>query len=147
MPQLSETNPSRGRRRLLGTGEHVAPQHYSPAVQFGELIWTSGQLPVGADGSTPTEFPQQVELTLDNLERTLQACGASLATVIKVTVYLADINDLNALNEVYARRFAPHGAPARTTVQVAAFRGTKRIELEAVAHREAATEDAESIHG
>ncbi|GAB3288276.1 RidA family protein [Parasphingorhabdus pacifica] len=120
------------RRNVVGDGGEAAPL-MSPAVVYGDLVWTSGQLPTDAEGNTPDEFSEQVELTFDNLERTLHQAGASLATVLKVSIFLADINDLGTLNEVYRRRLGG-SAPARTTVQVAAFRGTKRVELDVVAH-------------
>lgn len=112
---------------------------YSRAVVFRDLVWTSGHLPVGDDGSTPDDFSHQVELTLDNLERTLNEAGASRSTLLKVSVYLADINDLGELNDIYRRRL--DGRATRTTVQIAAFRGSKRIEIDAVAHLERCSRD------
>jgi 2-iminobutanoate/2-iminopropanoate deaminase len=111
---------------------------YSAAVRVGDLVWTSGQLPVDADGNTPADFAEQVELTLDNLERALHAAGASLATLVKVSAFVTNIEDLPVMNEVYRRRVVVHGAPARTTVQIAAFRGASMIEVDAVAQTVAA---------
>ncbi len=107
---------------------------YSSAARFGDLVLTSGQLPIDADGNTPADFREQVELAIDNLEAVLVASGASLATILKVSAFVTDIGDLPILNEVYRRRVNSAGAPARTTVQVAAFRGASRIEIDAVAH-------------
>jgi 2-iminobutanoate/2-iminopropanoate deaminase len=106
---------------------------YCSAVRVGDLVWTSGQLPIDQDGNTPAEFAEQVELALDNLERALHAAGASLATLVKVSAFVTNIEDLPAMNEVYRRRIGVHGSPARTTVQIAAFRGASMIEIDAVA--------------
>ncbi|GAB2738576.1 hypothetical protein GCM10027174_09790 [Salinifilum aidingensis] len=99
-----------------------------------DLVWTSGHLPTGPDGSTPAEFADQVEVAIDNLERTLHEAEAGLSTLLNVSIYLADINDLDELNACYRRRISANAT--RTTVQVAAFRGAKRIEMDAVAHLE-----------
>jgi 2-iminobutanoate/2-iminopropanoate deaminase len=128
------TDPAAPGRRLVTLGGTPPTTPYSPAVGFGDLVWTSGQLPIDADGNTPADFPEQVELALDNLEAVLAAAGASPATIIKVSAFVTDIEDLPAFNEVYRRRIGTTGAPARTTVQIAAFRGASRIEIDAVAH-------------
>jgi 2-iminobutanoate/2-iminopropanoate deaminase len=106
---------------------------YCSAVRVGDLVWTSGQLPIDQNGNTPADFTEQVELTLDNLERALHEAGASLATLVKVSAFVTNIEDLPAMNAVYRRRIGVHGAPARTTVQIAAFRGASMIEVDAVA--------------
>ncbi|WP_100497452.1 RidA family protein [Geodermatophilus chilensis] len=128
------TDPAATGRRLVTLDGAPPSAPYSPAVGFGDLVWTSGQLPIDADGGTPAEFADQVELAIDNLEAVLAASGASLATIIKVSAFVTDIGDLPVFNEVYRRRISTTGAPARTTVQIAAFRSASRIEIDAVAH-------------
>lgn len=116
--------------------EHVpegAP--YSSAVAFGDLVWTSGALPVEADGSVSADFVTQVRTALRNLEASLKAAGADWSTVLKVNGYVSDIEQLPALNEVYTAVVCRDGAPARTTVEVCRFRGTTQVEFDAVAFR------------
>jgi 2-iminobutanoate/2-iminopropanoate deaminase len=88
-----------------------------------------GNAPDGSGGDAP--FAQQVERTLDNLEQTLASAGRSFASVLKLNVYLADISDFAAFNEIYCRRYA-EPRPARTTVQ-APLAATWRIEIDGVA--------------
>lgn len=107
---------------------------YSAGVRYGDLIWTSGQTAEEEDGTLPADFATQVERTLDKIEQALLACGGSLGTILKVTTYLADIDDFAAYNEVYRRRLSGSGLPARTSVQVGRFPRGIRIEIEAVAH-------------
>lgn len=106
---------------------------YSPAVRAGNLVFVSGQVPrdpvsgalVGDDVAT------QTRQTLSNLRRVLEQCGASLADVVSVTVYLADADDWGAMNTVYSETFhAPY--PSRTTVG-AELRGVL-VEISAVAY-------------
>jgi 2-iminobutanoate/2-iminopropanoate deaminase len=107
---------------------------YTPARVHGEVIWTSGQLPVKEDGHVPDLFEEQCEVALDNLERTVREAGGDLSTVVKVNVYIADIENIPSLNAVYSRYFPAHAFPARTTVEVAGFRGKTMVEIDAVAH-------------
>ena len=118
--------------RLESTPE-TAP--YSAAVALGDLIWTSGALPVEQDGSVSEDFSTQVRTALDNLERFLHAAGADWSTVLKINGYVADIEQLPALNEVYDSVVTVAGKPARTTVEVSRFRGRTLVEFDAVAYR------------
>jgi 2-iminobutanoate/2-iminopropanoate deaminase len=108
---------------------------YSAAVAFGDLVWTSGALPIEEDGSVAEDFESQVRAALTNLEASLRAAGADWSTVLKVNGYVADIERLAALNEVYEELVMAHGAPARTTVEVSRFRGRTQVEFDAVAYR------------
>jgi 2-iminobutanoate/2-iminopropanoate deaminase len=110
------------------------PQWYSSASRFGDLVWSAGQIPRRADGTWAEGFPEQVEVTLDNLEAALEAAGAGLDTLLKVNTFLASIEDFQTYNEVYTRRLGAHGLPPRTTVEIAKFPPPMRIEIEAVAH-------------
>jgi 2-iminobutanoate/2-iminopropanoate deaminase len=111
------------------------PQWYSGASRFGDLIWTAGQVPVRADGTVPEDFSEQVHLMFDNLEKTLEAAGSGLGSLLKTMVFLASLDDFDAYNAVYVERMAGHPLPPRSTVEVTRFRRGMRIELEAVAHR------------
>jgi 2-iminobutanoate/2-iminopropanoate deaminase len=107
---------------------------YSQAIRCGDLVFTAGQ--VGLDPGTMTLVPggirEETGRVLANLAAVLDAAGASLATVVKTTVFLADMGEFGAMNEVYAASFGTV-PPARSTVQVAALPLAARVEIEAVA--------------
>lgn len=107
---------------------------YSQAVAHGGLVFTAGQIPLDPDSMEMVEgdVAAQTERVLQSLGAVLEAAGASLATVVKTTVFLADMNDFAAMNEVYARFFGDH-APARSTVQAARLPRDARVEIEAIA--------------
>lgn len=106
---------------------------YSAAAVFGGVAYACGQIPMLADGSTPSAMRDQVAAALDNLERVLAPAGASLATLLKMTIFVADLGEFDEFNEAYLRRLDGYALPPRTTVQVAGFRGEKRIEIDAIA--------------
>ncbi|MDR0377703.1 MAG: RidA family protein [Spirochaetaceae bacterium] len=106
---------------------------YSQAIIGGNLIFTSGQIPLSAEtgdvvGAAITE---QTERVIKNLKAVLEAAGSSLEKVIKTTCFLADMGDFAAFNEVYARHFT--GKPARSTVAVKQLPRNVLVEIEAVA--------------
>ena len=122
-------------RQIVKTGE--APQAigpYSQAVVAGGFVFASGQIPL--DPRTG-EFvaggvAEQTEQVLRNLTKVLEAAGAGLDSVVKTTVYLADMNDFAAMNEVYGRYF-PEDPPARSTVEAARLPRDARVEIDVVA--------------
>jgi 2-iminobutanoate/2-iminopropanoate deaminase len=124
-----------GRERIDTEGAPQAIGPYSQAIVSGEWIFTSGQIPLDPQTGEMVEgdVRAQTERVLLNLEAILEAAGASLRDVVKTTVYLADLNDFSAMNEVYARFFTD--PPARSTVQVARLPRDARVEIEAVARR------------
>lgn len=107
---------------------------YSQAIVHGGLVFTAGQIPLdpGSMEMVEGDVAAQTERVLQNLSAVLEEAGASLATVVKTTVFLADMNDFTAVNEVYARFFGDH-APARSTVQAARLPRDARVEIEAIA--------------
>ncbi len=107
---------------------------YAQAVKVGALLYTAGQIPLDPATMKLVEgdIVAQTARVLSNLEAILRGAGATLADVVKTTVFLADMRDFAAMNEVYAARFGPH-RPARSTVQVAALPAGARIEIELVA--------------
>lgn len=115
-----------------------APKAIGPYVQAiadGDWIFTSGQIPLTADGTrVDGAIARQTEQVFDNLEAILQQAGSTLSQVVKVTVFLSDLADFAPMNDVFARRFGDH-RPARSTVQVAALPTGARVEIEAVARR------------
>ena len=106
---------------------------YSQAVVTGGLLFTSGQLPIDpATGKIPEgAIEDKAHIVFKNLEAIAKEAGTSLDNAVKVTVYLADINDFQAINQVYAQYFKePY--PARSAFQVAALPLGADIEVEAI---------------
>lgn len=106
---------------------------YSPGVKLGNMLYMSGQLGLDpATGKLPEGVEAQAEQSLTNIENLLAEAGASMANVVKTTVFLADIADFARVNEVYAKHFeAPF--PARSAVQVAAIPAGGLVEIEVIA--------------
>jgi 2-iminobutanoate/2-iminopropanoate deaminase len=108
---------------------------YSQAIRAGDFLFVSGQIPL--DPSTGAlvlgDVRDQAQRVLENLRAILVAGGASLDRVVKTTVYLADMADFPAMNDVYAA-FFPSAAPARATVQVSRLPRDVRVEIDAVAY-------------
>lgn len=121
--------------RGLDRRDHTdgVPRSYTASASHGGVVWACGQVPRRSDGSVPDSIEGQVEVVLDNLEAVLTAAGSSLALLLKVTVILADLEEFDAYDAAYCTRLAGVALPPRTTVQVARFRGEKRIEIDAVA--------------
>ena len=109
---------------------------YSQAVEAGGLLFISGQLPIDpASGSmAPAEIKAQTEAVIKNLEGVLKSEGLTLENVLKTTVYMADLGQFAAMNEVYGRFFAAN-PPARATIEVKALPKAALVEIEAVAAR------------
>lgn len=107
---------------------------YSQAVRCGGFLFCSGQIPLDPATGKIVEggIAEQTERVLANLEAVLAAGGASLASVVKTTVYLVDLGEFPAMNAVY-RRFFPSDPPARATVEVSKLPAGSRVEIEAVA--------------
>jgi 2-iminobutanoate/2-iminopropanoate deaminase len=108
---------------------------YSQAISIGELVFVSGQLGL-APGETELVgdgVVEQTEQIFQNLRAILEAAGSGLDRLVKTTVFLVDLGDFAAMNEVY-RHHAGATPPARSTVQVAALPSGARVEIEAVAH-------------
>lgn len=107
---------------------------YSQAIRTGNLLFVSGQIPL--DPATGTIVPggiaEQADRVLRNLGAILEASGASFDRVVKTTVYLADMGEFAAMNEVYGRYFAAP-APARATIQAARLPRDVRVEIDLIA--------------
>ena len=105
---------------------------YSQAIDLGELIYTSGQIPVAPDGSISSDISEQTRQALENLKAVVEAAGSSFDKVVKTTVFITDMAQFGAINAVYAEFFSePY--PARSCVQVAALPKGVSIEIEAIA--------------
>ena len=108
---------------------------YSQAIMVDRWIYTSGQLPMTAAGDmVEGDIEAQTEQVFRNLQAVLAAAGASLAQVVKATVFVKDLNDFARLNAVYDRAFGGH-KPARSTVEVARLPRDALVEIEVVARR------------
>ena len=107
---------------------------YSQGINTGSFIFLSGQIPlVGDTGKFVTGIiKEQTEQVIFNIKALLAAEGLDLSDVVKVTVFLADMNEFAAMNEVYASHF-PEPYPARSTVKVARLPRDSRVEIEVVA--------------
>jgi 2-iminobutanoate/2-iminopropanoate deaminase len=107
---------------------------YSPAVRAGQLLFVSGQVPIDpATGSLVSgDIRTETRRVMDNLGALLTAGGLDFSAVVRTTVFLADINDFAAMNEVYASYFH-EPFPARATVQVARLPRDARVEIDVIA--------------
>jgi 2-iminobutanoate/2-iminopropanoate deaminase len=109
---------------------------YSQGTIAGDLVFTAGQIALDPATGTVVEGGVQAQTTrvLENLAAVLEAAGSSLAQVVKTTVFLTDMADFPAMNEIYAEAFGDH-KPARATVAVSGLPLGVRVEIEAVATR------------
>jgi 2-iminobutanoate/2-iminopropanoate deaminase len=107
---------------------------YSQAIRYGDLLFVSGQLGLRAgESELPGAIAEQTEQALANLRVILEEAGSGLDRLVKTTVFLADLGDFAAMNEVYARHVGER-PPARSTVEVAALPSGALVEIEAIAH-------------
>ena len=125
------------KRRIVQTDAApaaIGPYSQAVTVEAGRLHFLSGQIPldpatgeiVGADAAA------QTRRVMENLKAVLEACGVGFDAVVKTTIYLADLEDFEVVNRVYAEYF-PTEPPARATVQVARLPKDVRVEIECIA--------------
>jgi endoribonuclease L-PSP, putative len=110
---------------------------YNQAVRAGEWLYCSGQIPLDpASGAMvgAGDVEAETRQVLRNLEAVLSAAGASATQVVRTTVFLADLNDFQAVNAIYAEMFGAGVSPARACVQVAALPKGARVEIDCVAY-------------
>ena len=108
---------------------------YSQALDLGNLVFVSGQIPVNpATGTMPEDVRDQARQSLANLKAILAEAGLTMGDVVKTVIFLADLNDFAAVNEVYAQAFA-EPFPARSCVQVAGIPKGAKVEIECIAAR------------
>ncbi|MBD2866031.1 RidA family protein [Paenibacillus oceani] len=106
---------------------------YSQAVTFGDLIFTSGQIPLDSEGKlVEGGIEEQTHQVFRNLTGVLEAAGATLSHTIKATVFIKDMNQFATVNEIYASYFGEH-KPARSTVEVARLPKDVLVEIELIA--------------
>jgi 2-iminobutanoate/2-iminopropanoate deaminase len=106
---------------------------YSPALRAGQFLFLSGQIPLTTAGTVVEGgIREQTAQVLENMRQLLEAGGADFSSVVKTTIYLADLADFAVVNEIYATCFVePY--PARATVQVARLPRDVRVEIDAIA--------------
>ena len=122
-------------KKIIRSENAPAPvASYSQAVQVGNLVFLSGQIALDPQTGqiVPGGVTEETRQVLDNLGAVLAAASASFKEVVKVTVYLADIGEFQAFNEVYAKYFTEE-PPARVTIAAAGLPRNARVEIEAVA--------------
>ena len=124
-------------RKIVKTDQAPAPvgPYNQGVVASGKMLFAAGQIPLDAKtgelvGATAAEQAEQV---LQNLTAVVQAAGAELSNVVKTSVFLKDMNDFGAVNEVYARYFGDEDAPARACVEVARLPKDVLVEIECIA--------------
>lgn len=124
-------------QRFIVPGAPKPQGPYVTAVRAGDLLFLSGQGPVDpATGLMQSEatVQEQTRLVLRNLQTALQGCGADLQDVVKCSVFLLDVNDFSAMNEVYAEVFGDT-KPARTTVGAGMVAPGMKVEIECIAYK------------
>jgi 2-iminobutanoate/2-iminopropanoate deaminase len=128
---------AQGKTAISTTSAPAAIGPYSQAVRVGDMLFTSGQIPTDPKTGSFVAggITEQTTQVLENLKAILAQAGLDMIHVVKTTVFLKDMKDFAAMNEVYARYLAPEGAvpPARSTVQVAALPRDAMVEIEVIA--------------
>ncbi|MBL4935895.1 RidA family protein [Clostridium sp. YIM B02515] len=106
---------------------------YSQAIKAGNFVYTSGQLPVNpATGELVSDIKEATAQSLENVKAILEEAGTSLNKVVKTLVFISDMNDFAAMNEVYAKYFTEN-PPARSCVEVARLPKDAKVEIEVIA--------------
>ncbi len=126
--------PALGKELITSPGAAPAIGPYSPAIRAGQFLFLSGQIPLDpATGQIVTgDTRAQTVRVLENIGELLKAGGADFSNVVRTTIFLADLGDFAAVNEIYATYFsAPY--PARATVQVARLPRDVKVEIDAIA--------------
>ena len=107
---------------------------YSQAIEFNRMVITSGQIPIiPATGTFPEGIREQTRQSLTNVKAILAAAGTDMDHVVKTTVFLSDMNNFGAMNEVYATFFTEGSYPARSAVEVARLPKDALVEIEVIA--------------
>jgi len=123
------------KKRISTDRAPAAVGPYSQGIEAGGFIFVSGQLPATPDGDLITDdIAAATKQSLENISAVLKAAGASLADVVKVTVFLADMDDFGAMNEVY-KEFFSEPYPARAAFAVKELPKGAPLEIEAIAVR------------
>jgi len=122
--------------RITPPGVPTPRGPYSPAVLAGGFIFVAGQGPIDVttDKMSYGDIQHETRLVLTNIKRILEGCGASMADVVKCSVFLADGKDFGAMNQVYAEFFG-NAKPARTTVEAKFADPKMKVEIDCIAYK------------
>ncbi len=123
-------------KKIINTKNAPAPiGPYNQAVLKGKLLFTSGQIAIDSDtGDLKTETIEiETETVMENLKAVLKEAGMTFENVLKASIFISDMNNFTAINEVYARYFNESNAPARETVEVANLPKYVNVEISIIA--------------
>jgi len=122
--------------RITPPGVPAPRGPYSPAVRAGDFIFVAGQGPIDPTTNQMSygDIRHETRLVLNNIKAILEGCGASLADVVKCSVFLADGKDFAAMNEIYAEFFGS-AKPARTTVEAKFVSPPMKVEIDCIAYK------------
>ena len=122
--------------RIIPPGVPVPKSPYSPAVRAGGFIFVSGQGPndPATNQMSFGDIRHETRVVLNNVKRILEGCGASMADVVKCSVFLSDGKDFAAMNEIFAEFFGDH-KPARTTVEAKFAVPQMKVEIDCIAYK------------
>ena len=122
---------------------------YVQGVDLGNMVLTSGQIPVNpATGEVSSDIAEQARQSLENVQAVVEASGLTVKDIVKLTVFVKDLNDFGTVNEVYGKFFDEHGVayyPARSCVEVARLPKDVGIEIEAIAVRKQSRPDTKKV--
>jgi 2-iminobutanoate/2-iminopropanoate deaminase len=138
VPAIGQGDEGRVKQLISSPDAPSAGGAYSPALRAGQLLFMSGQIPIDPKtGQMVTgDAATCARRVMDNLGALLTAAGLTFANVVRTTIFLADMNDFAAVNDVYASYF-PDPKPARVTVQAAKLPRDARLEIDAIASYDA----------
>jgi 2-iminobutanoate/2-iminopropanoate deaminase len=132
---LSTTSGGKMEKKVVFTEKAPKPiGPYSQAIIAGNLIFTAGQIPIdpATNQVVQGDIKEQTRRVLENLRAILESVGATFDDVVKVTIYMKDLNEFSAMNEVYSEYFK-NSPPARTTVEVSRLPRDVKIEIDLIA--------------
>jgi 2-iminobutanoate/2-iminopropanoate deaminase len=122
------------KKTIATTKAPAAIGPYSQAIEAGEFLYISGQLPIdGATGTMPADIGEQAQASLRNIEHILQEAGLARNDVVKTTIFLKNLADFDRVNKIYGDFFEGCAFPARSTIEVSRLPRDASIEIEAVA--------------
>jgi len=123
--------------RIIPPGVPIPKSPYSPAVRAGDFLFVSGQGPNDPVTNQMSfgDIKHETRVVLNNVKRILEGCGASMADVVKCSVFLSNGKDFPAMNEVFAEFFGDH-KPARTTVEAKFAIPEMKVEIDCIAYKE-----------
>ena len=123
------------KKKLTSSKAPIPIGPYSVAVEYGNLIYTCGQIPLNREGNIAgTDIKEQTRQVIENLKNILEENGSSIAQVLKTTVFLKDMNEFAGMNEVYGEYFQD-SAPARSTLEAARLPKDVKIEMDVIAYK------------